>query len=261
MPRRSDPRADALAVRLLRAFRDCTQRDLAKAAGLHPTTISRYEKGRITPRRSTLLHLAAGSGVPLAVLEEFLLPLFRFAGTAQTAESLDYGVGKDRSRLTAEILRSVSASILAVLGGLSFERIREPAFRKEIPNPPSPATLLDRLLAFPPGERRVWIERVEEFRRWEVCVLACEASESAVGQAAQARDLAELAVAIAERVSGSDLWRARLQGFAWAFVGKALAIANDPREAERALSTARRLWQVGADSDPGLLNASRVFDL
>jgi tetratricopeptide (TPR) repeat protein len=93
-------------------------------------------------------------------------------------------------------------------------------------------------------------------------VLACEASVSAAAnKASEALELAELALFIAERVSGSDLWRARVQGYAWAFVGNARRVGNDLLGAERAFLTTRSLWEAGAAADPGVLDLSRVLDL
>jgi tetratricopeptide (TPR) repeat protein len=102
----------------------------------------------------------------------------------------------------------------------------------------------------------------EPYRSWGVCVLACEASVAAAADSApQALELAELALAIAERVSGSDLWRARLQGYAWPIVGNARRVGNDLLAADQAFVTARSLWQAGAAADPGVLDASRILDL
>src|SRR5262249_20367182 len=106
------------------------------------------------------------------------------------------------------------------------------------------------------------VESAEGYRSWGVVVHACEASVSAAAdKASKALELAELARFIAERVPGSDLWRARIQGYAWAFVGNARRVGNDLLGAERAFAKARSLWETGAATDPGMLDGSRVLDL
>jgi len=256
-----EPGASAFTARFLRAFKACTQKEFARAAGLHPTTISRLEKGRMSPRRSTVGRLAAGGGLPLPILEELLLPLFRSACSSKAA-GLSGRLFGGGTAPAAEVLQAVSEALLRVLGELSFELSPEVPAEPGAAGTPEAAGPLARLLAYPPAERPARVAREPQLGSWVVCVLVCEASVSAAAdKAPRALELAQLALFIAERVSGSDLWRVRLQGYAWVFVGNARRVGNDLLGAERAFVTARSLWEAGAAADPGVLDASRVLDL
>jgi len=101
-----------------------------------------------------------------------------------------------------EVLQAVSASLLRVIGELSFELSPVPA-TPGAADRPGAAGPLARLLASPPADRPVRVARDEEVGSWRVCVLVCEASVSAAAdKASRALELAMLALFIAERVSG-----------------------------------------------------------
>jgi XRE family transcriptional regulator, fatty acid utilization regulator len=57
-----------LMLRTLRLEAGMTQEDLARAAQLHPTEVSRLERAERDPRLSTLVRLAAALQVPLGEL-------------------------------------------------------------------------------------------------------------------------------------------------------------------------------------------------
>jgi transcriptional regulator with XRE-family HTH domain len=57
-----------LMLRTLRLEAGMTQEDLARAAKLHPTEVSRLERAERDPRLSTLVRLAAALQVPLGEL-------------------------------------------------------------------------------------------------------------------------------------------------------------------------------------------------
>jgi tetratricopeptide (TPR) repeat protein len=83
--------------------------------------------------------------------------------------------------------------------------------------------------------------------------VAAESIAAAPNHPRKARELAELALRIAEVAPGSGPWRDRLQGYAWAFVGNARRACNDLPGAEKAMARARKLWEAGAPGDPGFL--------
>ena len=57
-------------VAFLRNLRKWRQLDLGRAAGIHQSLISLYERGEDVPTRATLERLAAAAGVPYSVAEE-----------------------------------------------------------------------------------------------------------------------------------------------------------------------------------------------
>jgi tetratricopeptide (TPR) repeat protein len=65
---------------------------------------------------------------------------------------------------------------------------------------------------------------------------------------------------LAERISGEEAWRLRVQGFAWAHLGNARRVRGDLPTADQAFQKARKLWESG--SDPlNLLERTRMLDL
>jgi transcriptional regulator with XRE-family HTH domain len=55
-------------IRALRKERGWSQIELAEKVGLMPQNVSRYEKGHVQPRESTLANFAEAFGVPLSEL-------------------------------------------------------------------------------------------------------------------------------------------------------------------------------------------------
>ena len=62
--------------------------------------------------------------------------------------------------------------------------------------------------------------------------------------------LAGLARRVAERVP-TEAWRARLQGYAWAFTGNARRVQGNLPAADEAFLRAARLWPEGESAEPG----------
>jgi transcriptional regulator with XRE-family HTH domain len=58
----------AANVRAARRASGLTQEDIAGRSGIHPTEVSRIERGLRDPRISTVLRLAAALGVPVSAL-------------------------------------------------------------------------------------------------------------------------------------------------------------------------------------------------
>jgi transcriptional regulator with XRE-family HTH domain len=72
MERDEDSEVLRLAVLLIRLSRGLTQKELATAAGMAPSSISGYENGRTKVRRKTADRIAVAAGLDLQVLESLL---------------------------------------------------------------------------------------------------------------------------------------------------------------------------------------------
>jgi tetratricopeptide (TPR) repeat protein len=106
------------------------------------------------------------------------------------------------------------------------------------------------------------VEEAEEFRSWALAERLCdESARAAAHDPLRAIELAEVALHIAERASGDEAWRYRLQGYAWAFLGNAFRVHGLLPEADAAFSKAWALWDQGAAVEPELLAVSRLYDL
>jgi transcriptional regulator with XRE-family HTH domain len=248
----------ALGVKFLRLLKDWTQDRLAEAAGVHPASVSLYERGIIVPPRSTRARLAEAAGLPPLVFEQ-ILGVIRYALAAMERAAARLPVDEPPP-LAVEVAEAVAPAVLAALGELGFE----PAllYLSEHAGLCPSADLLGDLLALEPAQRRRLVDGTKAYRSCHLVVLACEESEQAAARdTAEALELADLARFIAERVAGGDLWSDRLQGYAWAFIGNALRVGGDLDSADRAFVTAWVLWEKGEGAARGTLDPSRILDL
>src|SRR5258708_1242011 len=108
MDDRTDPEDLKLLVRVLRAFREWDQAELAAAAGMDASSISHYETGRTVPPRKSLELLAAAVGVPMSFVEGALLPALAAGRTA--AAPFPDELFDDLDRASAELGRTFTGT-------------------------------------------------------------------------------------------------------------------------------------------------------
>jgi transcriptional regulator with XRE-family HTH domain len=244
---------------VLRALRGWSQGEMAKALDASASTISEYERGkRYVPER-IVQRAAVAVGVPvrkLLSLSSLLREIHELMGTAPPPR-------RDRiEELADEFCLAFEAMGREILQGVLN------AARNGTTSPSGPWTwrspydLRDRLEGLGKEERLAVVEEAEEYQTWGLCELLCEDSWEAVevGESS-ALELAELALHVAERVSGDDDWRACVQAFAWAHLGHARRSHGDLAGAEEAFGRFRELWRKGASVRLMLLGSDRVTDL
>jgi hypothetical protein len=74
-------------------------------------------------------------------------------------------------------------------------------------------------------------------------------------------ELAGLALRIAGLLPGEERWRSRVEGYAWAFLGKARRARGDLPGAREAFARSAELWQTRGSDGPDLLDESRLMAL
>lgn len=241
---------------VLKQIRDAlglTQAEFAALTGLAAGTISDYERGDSTLRRSRLERIAGKVGIAPAVVDallaaqEFLyqhlgedlpIPLANEARASIWAAVTAAGRTSHASLLTAALAAQAEADRAFAAG--AWEKLK-------------PAGDLDR---------RVMIERVPGFPTWALVErLAAESIELAPGRPDQAMQLARLALLSAELAPVSDAFRGCLLGYAHAHIGNAYRVAGDLRSAEASFVAARQFWPEGTPAPAGLLSEARLFDL
>jgi len=256
----SNPRPSPLGA-ILRFFRFASGRSGAEAArlfGIRPQVLSEYEhgpEGTLTRER----------------LEEFLILLevppeaIDAALFAQTLAVTPEPTGSPVDPTPAErqsIQRSAAkagwdakeATFRRLLRNL--RRARAAKARRHA------GTLWKALQELSPRERRQKVENEKRFWTWGLAERLCaESVQAAAHRADRAVELATLALRVAELAPGSEAWRSRLQGYAWAFVGNSRRVHGNLPAAEQAFLRSDHLWKVGAVADPGLLDATRPLDL
>ena len=254
-----------MTIRDLRELGGLTQVELAERSGVANSLLCRYEQGRQIPSRRNVQRIGSAVGVPLPVIENDLHPAHRRAIAAQWRGEV---VAEDPDALVEAVLDSLAAVLRPELQHL-VDALREHAAGPWAVNRPPRAAdrvgaeeLWAELEAASPADRRLLLDETREFRTWPVCELACAASRKAAPDSAErALELAELAVEIADRLPGPDLFRQRMQGLAGLHLGNAQRVAGQQRIASDTLAQALVLWKNGDPADPGLLDEAQALSL
>src|SRR4051794_1068207 len=250
---RKIPPLTSRALDVLRTREGWNQKELAAATGIPANLISDYEQGRKTLTPERLGFLLTSMGVkPAAGMRDAM----RFLKSEEIREPDPpdpesrqiEAIAADSGRLVADCARSLMK--LWTSQGQALEARQQAR------------SLWEGLKRRDAEKRTVLVETVAKFRNWALSELLCEESIKAAGDSAdRALDLANLALRVAERISGDEAWRQRVQGYAWAHVGNARRVKGDLPSADQAFGRAQRLWSAGAVGDSGLLEEARVLDL
>jgi tetratricopeptide (TPR) repeat protein len=246
-----------IVLLFLRRGQGWSQVQLGKAAHTSPNLINDYEQGRKELSRKRLEFLISFMGVPPEVIDENLARLEAnraaasapgsAAGLTPTRRRTEAVVARV-GRLAAEFARTALA--IVALEGEALQA-REEARRQWA-----------RLEPRKKDERLALVEESVEVRTWAVVELVSAKSiDRAPSSPAEALELAELALRIAELCLGDEWLRQRAQGYAWFHVGNARRVTNALPGADMALSKAKPLWKAGAPGDPGLFDEAIVLGL
>jgi tetratricopeptide (TPR) repeat protein len=234
-----------LSLTIVRAINGWTQTALAKASGTGTSQLSQYENGkiRLTQERFDALvaamHTADGVGELTTSTVALLLSM---AGGDAEAPADD---------LTAEERQAVHASVLRMLRSMG-EVLHQGAVAqvtcRRVEAVRQQAAEQWRLLAeHSPAERRLLLEHGLSFQTWAMCLELCDQSVAAASRgAAEAVQLAELALRAAELARGDAGELRRLQGYARGFVGNAHRVAGGLAVADSWFFAAVRSWDEGA---------------
>ncbi len=245
---------------VLRHYRkkaDWTQTKLEQEAGLPPTAVSKLERGIHHLSRPLAERLVRILGFPEGAVDQALaaidqLPRLVPRDDSPTALSpAEHGVIEGIVFTTTRRLAAdVRASWGAALREKRWSADRQAAARE-----------WKTLSTAPQEERLVRVEHLKDFQTWAVCERLCfESIRAASHDADRARDLAELALAVAERSPGSETWRNVLTGFALAFVANAWRVLGDFQAANRTMIRSEELFRA-REGGFGPLDPTRVLDI
>src|SRR3954464_7028169 len=250
---RNIPPLTSRALDVLRTREGWNQKELAAATGIPANLISDYEQGRKTLTPERLGFLLTSMGVkPSAGMKDAR----RFLESEETREPVPpdpesrqiEAIAVDSGRLMEDFARSLMR--LLTSQGQALEARQQAR------------SLWEGLKRRDAEKRKVLVEKVAKLRNWALSELLCEESIKAAGDSAdRALELANLALRVAERISGDEAWRQRVQGYAWAHVGNARRVKGDLPTADEAFGRFQKLWSAGAIGDPSLLNEARVLGL
>jgi transcriptional regulator with XRE-family HTH domain len=264
LPHNLEKVATALTVTVLRELGDCNQLDLAAASGVDNSSLSRYENRKTLPSRTSLAKVSEGVCVPFDVTEGTLLPALRKVvavkhGLAEpgTAPPLvDALLAGGAQALRPHLGRVVESLLDHAMG--PWWQVRPPSAADR----QAAAALWAELESASIAQRRLLLDEAPEYWNWALVELVCaESVRAAPSSAKRALELAELAVDIASRVRGEELWCKRVLGYAGVHAGHAQRVGGQLKPAEAEFSKALVLWKAGAAADPGLLDDVRVLSL
>ncbi|MEP7011689.1 MAG: helix-turn-helix transcriptional regulator [Acidobacteriota bacterium] len=242
------------ALKVLRIALDWGQAQLAQAAGLSRSAMSEIESGDIHITWERLETFAALMNAPPGAVAAALA----FVATLVPWVDAEAGPAEPTLAERRSIEEAVAAGALELRSSLLGQMRQRHAEEER-----AKATSLWRRLAGKTAkQRRFVVEQAPEVWSWALVErLSHESGIEASDSARQAVQLAELALWVAERVSGSEGWRGRVQGYAWGYLSSACRVANDFERSRTALGRANDLFPRGAEEDPGLLDPVRLLDL
>jgi len=251
------PSSLGITLRFCRLARGWSEEELALAVGVKPVLISRYERGGKTLSRERLEELVAVMDVPPESVDLVLFALEPAVPAESPRSPVDLTqaelgiIRRAALALGLRVAEAVRARLTANIRREKAARAREEA-----------AALWKTLKGLPPRRRRTVIETEARYQTWAVAERLCaESVRAAANRADLALELAALALRVAELAPGPETWRSRLQGYVWAFIANARRVQGDLPGAEEAFLRSDGFWEAGISADPGLLDASRLFDL
>lgn len=235
MAKRGDRIVLRLVVSFLRNYPKMTQEQFGDACGVSQPDVSLYETGQQAPSEATLRRMAKAARLDWSLvvhLRRFyssLLAASTWRRPVPAAGDLD--------------LTSLEPVLLAVTPYLLQLRTLEPPTPSSEEERREAEEIWQSLEKHPIHFRRRLIELSPRAGNWALAVRVCEASLE--GTVDERLELADLALAVAERSPGEESWRSRLKGYCWSHVAKARRAAGDFTGAGEALAQARELRQEG----------------
>jgi transcriptional regulator with XRE-family HTH domain len=250
---------------ILRSVRGWRQEDEARAAGTTQAAISNLERGESRSSLAGLEELAGAMGFPARSGRRtvaFLQSLrtddapgcpSSAARAMETQAGFAFDAALELAQATAPLVKAALATASGRLGTSSEEPVE--ARRRA-------AELWERLRPYSHVVQRQLVQEGREYQSFALCEFLCAESEKAAADNVMtAVELAELALLVARLVPGEPGWRARLEGYSSGHLANAIRVSGALQLAEQTLAPARRLWEAGAASDPGILDPIRLLDL
>jgi tetratricopeptide (TPR) repeat protein len=241
---------------LLRYESDLDQAGFAALTRTSESQVSLYLRGERPIPQEILERAAKALNFPASLLR----PARRAVRSLRVA-------AKGWSRADRALAETVSSELLACTGE-ALEVILpsrgEPARRlAAVPGAADREAAAGLWLRLEPRnsrQRLAVVEELPEYRSWALCELVCAKSiEMAPSSPAQALELAELALRIADLCSGEEWLRRRTRGYAWFHIANARRATNDLAASVAGLDAAAELWEIDAPRVPGLFNVTLPY--
>ena len=249
MAKKGDPKVLRHVVAFLREKARMSQTIFGQKVGLDQSRISDFERGQDAPDEEQLRRMARAASIGWHLV------------TYLTRCYASILAASDRTSANANPVDDATTDTiwLAMMPYSLDEESEEGATTAELLQEAEEIWLT--LEGFRGEEPQKWVETAppEASRSWAALVrVICEASERAASDCpARALELAELALLLAERVTGDDA--AQAGSYAWGYLANARRVAFAFDAADEAFARAWSLRTTEADSE--LLPRWRLFDL
>lgn len=246
-----------IAISFLRLLRGWTQAKMAEAAGVDKSLISLYEQGKRVPSPRTLDKLVDAVGLSTLSLDWVL----SFIRSARAAVG---GSDEITASLAQFIARSASVVIQLAIVEAMEEIGGEPGQQPRGLTPEEARARAEALWEdnqdLASDDWRALIEDSSEYQSWAVCERLCTESSKASEQE-RCLELAELGVAVAEKVLGDEVFRSRLQGYAWACLAEARRGRDDLDGMDRALARSREHWKAASPDESDAVDPKWILEI
>jgi len=252
------------------------QHQLARAARVHPSSLSDYEKGLSVPELPTLQRLLEAMGVSFFALEltgRFLegleaarRPATNVMVPHRPSNAVPPEVGtlvalyqEGSERLLAELVSGLS-QILTNLSDASESATPQAAVGSEEDQAEELWTLLKRK---PSARQRKLLQEDSRFWHSRFCERLCQESEKQAARHPEcALSLAEHAVFLADQISAEQGGDPALRAYAAAHLANAIRAKGTLPAAEEVLAEADRLWSEAVRQGGGTPRyEARILDL
>ena len=195
-----DEMTQRLLLILARLLHDWGQVEMAEAGKVDPSSLLRYENGKLAPRKR-LEQLLAGAGLPIELAEACLVPAFQAARSAVTPFTAELFADlepamADLAQALAATDRSAISALLAELDA-GHDEPWERSDRSAAEDRQRAGRLWSRLAPLTTAERQFLVERHRELHLESLAELLAEESEKAASPA-EAMELAKLAGRVRE---------------------------------------------------------------
>jgi transcriptional regulator with XRE-family HTH domain len=243
-------------VRLLWSLSGSSRQSFAAAVEIDPSTLWRYEKGKIVPDRTLLRQMAAVAGVSMGLVDLHLLPALTTARLTRTAT-----LGRGPEFLEGGVLEQTESGVATAndnplhLGNAELERSLREVCQTSLPvlfseldeaigSNDELAEICGGLETCTIEELRFLAEACREFQSAAVVAWLCERSEeTASASGSDALELADLALRVTEVMPATAATRQRVRGECLVYRANALRVTNALSEAALVFAEAKRLLQ------------------
>jgi transcriptional regulator with XRE-family HTH domain len=250
MPKAVLPDLNVLLV-FFRSGQGWNQAELADAAGIPPSLLNDYEKGRKALTRERLEHLASVMGIPPERIAESLACLEANRAASRATAYAPGSLGASRRRIDAiaaragRLIAEASRSLLTLLTAEGEALVARQRAERQ----------MERLRKRTPAQRLFLVDEARNYRHWALAERAAlESLALAPNHPQESRAWAEFAVHVAELVPGEESWRRRLRGWTLHVRANAERVCSDLPSADGSLAMGGKLWEGGAPEEPALLD-------